>query len=190
MRRSADVQHGVYNRVRSRVQHWPWTSMTVRAPRVIRAPLLNLPRTSSTISSIWPLHFNRYCYSQKHKLHVQYGWWSAYYNLVQMSVLTTLPLCYIVLITYIIQAFKFYYFASFWSTLSPIRMHLRLLATTVVFKLRPSAKWSGGATGLYKCSIVKLYSLTHYAHDFLAFYPLMHKSCGVRPVLSNKPAMR
>jgi len=30
----------------------PWTSMTIRAPRVTRAPASNRPRTSSTISSI------------------------------------------------------------------------------------------------------------------------------------------
>lgn len=37
----------------------PWTSMTVRAPRVSLAPLLSFPRTSSTISAIWSLLFLR-----------------------------------------------------------------------------------------------------------------------------------
>lgn len=37
----------------------PWTSMTVRAPRVSLAPLLSFPRTSSTISVIWSLLFFR-----------------------------------------------------------------------------------------------------------------------------------
>lgn len=37
----------------------PWTSMTVRAPRVSRAPLLSFPRTSWTICAIWSLLFFR-----------------------------------------------------------------------------------------------------------------------------------
>lgn len=37
----------------------PWTSMTVRAPRVRRAPLLSFPRTSWTICAIWSLLFSR-----------------------------------------------------------------------------------------------------------------------------------
>lgn len=47
----------------------PWTSMTVRAPRVSLAPLLSFPRTSSTISAIWSLLFFRKSWPGHRKKH-------------------------------------------------------------------------------------------------------------------------
>jgi len=44
----------------------PCTSMTMSAPRVMRAPPSSLPLTNSTISSIWRLHFSRYCCTHTH----------------------------------------------------------------------------------------------------------------------------
>lgn len=47
----------------------PWTSMTVRAPRVSLAPLLSFPRTSSTICAICSLLFCRKSWVGHRKKH-------------------------------------------------------------------------------------------------------------------------
>lgn len=49
----------------------PWTSITVRAPRVILAPPGSFPRTSSTMSVIWALHFSTYAFGWEKKISTQ-----------------------------------------------------------------------------------------------------------------------
>ena len=67
--RQTDLQaetHRQRDRQTDRQTDRPCTSMTMSAPRVMRAPPSSLPLTNSTISSIWRLHFSRYCCTHTH----------------------------------------------------------------------------------------------------------------------------